>query len=60
MHASGALASMFLPWLIIPSIFAAGPLWLGFFFIMITVGNDLFTLYFSPKTGDLYRAKMVK
>ncbi len=26
----------------------------------LVLGNDLFTFYFSPKTGDLYRARMVK
>jgi len=26
-------------------------------FLALVVGNDLFTLYFSPKTGDLYRAR---
>ena len=60
MHASGALVSMFLPWLIIPSTFTVGSVWVGFFFTILVVGNDLFTLYFSPKTGDLYRARMAK
>ena len=50
---------MLLPWIIIPSSFAVGPL-VGVLFILLVLGNDIFTLYFSPKTGDLYRARMVK
>ncbi len=59
MHASGAIVSMSLPWLIIPESFAIGPIW-GLLFIAFVLGNDIFTLYFSPKTGDLFRARMVK
>ena len=59
MHASGALASMILPWIIVPSSFMIGPLWIGTLFTMLVVGNILFTLYFSPKTGDIYRARTV-
>lgn len=60
MYASGAVASMGLPWIIVPSSFSLGPYWVGVFFVMLVLGNTLFTLYFSPKTGDLYRAKMVE
>jgi len=60
MYASGAVASMGLPWIIVPSSFSLGPNWVGVFFVMLVLGNTLFTLYFSPKTGDLYRAKLVK
>lgn len=60
MHVSGALVSMILPWLIIPSSYGIGPIWVGYFFTIIVVGNDLFTLYFSPKTGDIYRARRIK
>ncbi len=60
MYASGALASMILPWLVIPSSYTIGPIWVGYFFTLLVVGNDVFTLYFSPKTGDLYRARNVK
>jgi len=60
MYASGAMASMDLPWIIVPSSFSLGPYWVGVFFLMLVFGNELFTLYFSPKTGDLYRAKSVK
>lgn len=57
MFASGAIVSMILPWLIIPASFSLGPI-LGLLFLSLVAGNDLFTLYFSPKTGDLYRARM--
>jgi len=59
MHASGAIISMSLPWLIVPEGFGLGLVW-GLFFTALVLGNDLFTLYFSPKTGDLYRARTVK
>ncbi len=59
MYASGATVSMSLPWLIIPESFTLGPVW-GLLFLALVVGNDLLTLYFSPKTGDLFRARMVK
>src|SRR5712692_614650 len=59
MHASGAVVSMGLPWLIVPEGFDLGLVW-GLFFTALVLGNDLFTLYFSPKTGDLYRARTVK
>src|SRR5213593_2169398 len=56
MFASGAIVSIVLPWLIIPASFSLGPT-LGLLFLALVVGNDSFTLYFSPKTGDLYRAR---
>ncbi len=56
MFASGTVVSMILPWLIIPESFTLGTV-LGLLFLALVVGNDLFTLYFSPKTGDLYRAR---
>ncbi len=59
MHASGAIVSMSLPWLIIPEGFALGLKW-GLVFVALVLGNDIFTLYFSPRTGDLFRARMVK
>jgi hypothetical protein len=59
MYASGAMVSMGLPWVVVPESFTLGPFW-GLLFLALVLGNDLFTLYFSPKTGDLYRARMVK
>lgn len=60
MYASGALVSMILPLLVIPRSYTIGPVWVGYLFTVMVIGNDLFTLYFSPKTGDLYRARNVK
>ncbi len=57
MYASGALVSMALPWLVVPSAIVKGPTWAGVFFLLLVLGNDVFTLYFSPKTGDLHRAR---
>ncbi len=56
MFSSGPIVSIVLPSLIIPASFSLGPI-LGLLFLALVVGNDLFTLYFSPKTGDLYRAR---
>ncbi len=57
---SGAISSMILPWIILPTGYAIGPFWLGVFFTLLTVGSDLFTLYFSPKVGDFAAARAVK
>lgn len=51
---------MILPLLVIPRSYTIGPVWVGYLFTVMVIGNDLFTLYFSPKTGDLYRARNVK
>jgi len=59
MYASGALFSMFLPWVVIPTGFAVA-LPVGILLTLLTVGNDVFTLYFSPKVGDLHHARMVR
>jgi hypothetical protein len=57
---SGAVSSMILPWIILPTSYAIGPLWVGMLFTVLTIGNDLFTLYFSPKVGDFAAARAVK
>ena len=57
---SGAVSSMILPWIILPTSYAIGPLWVGMLFTVLTIGNDLFTLYFSPKVGDFAAARLVK
>jgi hypothetical protein len=59
MYASGALFSMFLPWVVIPAGFAVGLL-VGILLALLTVANDVFTLYFSPRVGDLHHARMVR
>ena len=60
MHASGVIASLVLPLLILPNSYSLGPLWVGLLFILLVVSNTLFILYFSPKSGDLFRAKMAE
>ena len=59
MYASGALFSMFLPWVVIPAGFAVGLL-VGILLALLTVANDIFTLYLSPRVGDLHHARMVR
>jgi hypothetical protein len=59
MYASGVLFSMFLPWVVIPAGFAVGLL-VGILLALLTVANDVFTLYFSPRVGDLHHARMVR
>ena len=57
---SGAISSMILPWIVLPTGYTIGPLWVGVLFTLLTLGNDLFTLYFSPKVGDFSAARAVK
>ena len=57
MHASGAIASMTIPWIIVPSSLTVKPYWVGIFITLLVSGYVLFTIYFSFKTSDLYRAR---
>jgi hypothetical protein len=59
MYASGALFSMFLPWVVIPTGYMVS-LPVGILLTLLTVANDVFTLYFSPRVGDLHHARMVR
>jgi hypothetical protein len=59
MYASGAVSSMFLPWLAIPAGYAIN-LPLGILLTILTLANDAFTLYFSVQVGDLHHARMVR
>jgi hypothetical protein len=59
MFASGAVSSMLLPWLAIPAGYAVG-LPFGILITILTLANDLFTLYFSIRVGDLHHARMVR
>lgn len=59
MYASGAVSSMLLPWLAIPAGYAIA-LSIGIFLTILTVANDVFTLYFSVQVGDLHHARMVR
>ncbi|HXL51251.1 MAG TPA: hypothetical protein VN949_05505 [Candidatus Limnocylindrales bacterium] len=59
MYASGAVISMFLPWIVIPTGFSVG-LPVGILLTILTIANVVFTLYFSPQVGDLHHARMVR
>jgi hypothetical protein len=56
MYASGAVSSMFLPWLVVPAGYAIS-LPVGILLTLLTVANDVFTLYFSVRVGDLHKAR---
>jgi len=55
--ASGALASMISPITIMVYAMIYLETWIGFFMSLITVGNIVFTLIFSAKVGDIFKAK---
>lgn len=56
MYASGAVSSMLLPWLVIPAGYTVS-LPAGILLTILTVANDVFTLYFSFRLGDLHKAR---
>ena len=59
MYASGAVFSMFLPWVVIPAGFSIGrPV--GILITLLTLANVGFTLYFSTRVGDLHHARVVR
>ena len=58
MYASGALSSMLLPWVVVPTSYAISfPV--GILLTILTIANDVFTLYFSPRVGDFHQVRMV-
>jgi len=59
MYASGVVSSTFLPWLAISAAYRVSLL-LGVFITLLTLANDVFTLYFSLQVGDLHHARMVR
>ena len=59
MYASGAVSSMFLPWLAVSAGYAIA-LSIGILLTILTIANDVFTLYFSLRVGDLHHARMVR
>jgi hypothetical protein len=59
MYASGAVSSMFLPWLAIPVGYRIS-LSFGILITLLTLANDVFTLYFTVQVGDLHHARMVR
>jgi hypothetical protein len=59
MYASGAVSSMLLPWVVVPTGYAISfPV--GILLTILTLANDVFTLYFSPQVGDIHQARMVR
>ena len=60
MHASGAVSSMILPWIVVSTVYRLEPFWVGALFTLLTIGNMIFTFYFSSRVGDLYRARRVR
>jgi hypothetical protein len=59
MYASGVVSSMLLPWVVVPTGYAISrPV--GILLTVLTIANDVFTLYFSPQVGDLHHARMVR
>ena len=59
MYASGAVSSMLLPWVVVPTSYAISfPV--GILLTILTVANDVFTLYFSPQVGDIHQLRMVR
>ena len=59
MYSSGAVFSMFLSWVVIPTGILVG-LPVGILISILTAANVVFTLYFSPRVGDLHNARMVR
>ena len=59
MYASGAVSSMLLPWVVVPTSYAIS-LPVGILLTTLTIANDVFTLYFSPQAGDIHQARMVR
>lgn len=59
MYASGAIASMIVPWLVVVVAFELN-LMLGISFTVLSLGNAMFTVYFSSRVGDLNRVRHVR
>jgi hypothetical protein len=59
MYASGAVFSMFLPWVVIPTAYSIA-LPIGILLTLLPVANDVFTIYFSPQVGDIHQVRMVR
>jgi hypothetical protein len=53
------VASMFLPLLVLPTAYTINSV-VGVVFTFLTLANILFTVYFSRRVGDLYRARMFR
>ncbi len=57
MFSSGAVASMVLPFIAAISSFGELPWALSFLLLLLSAANLTFDLYYSPKAGDIYRAR---
>ena len=57
MYASGAAASMILPFIVVAASFPHLPLPLTAVFVLLSVANLTFDLYYSPKAGDISRGR---
>lgn len=57
MFSAGALASMILPYVAIAESVGRLPLFLTEFLILVATLNLLFDLFYSPRSGDLSRAR---
>jgi len=57
MYASGAISSMLLPFLVLPTAYVIS-IPVGIVFTLLTLANSLFTIYFSSHVGDLHRARI--
>jgi len=55
MYASGAISSMLLPLLVLPTAYVISTP-VGILFTLLTLANSIFTIYFSSHVGDLHRA----
>ena len=60
MFASGALCSMSLPFASVVWSLDELPISFSFVLLMICLGNVLFEIYYSPKSGDFSRIKLEK
>lgn len=59
MYASGVVSSMLLPWVVLPTSYVIS-LPVGILLTILTVANDVFTLYFSLQVGDFHHVRMVR
>jgi hypothetical protein len=57
MFASGAVASMILPFIVVVASLPHLPLSLTVALLLLSVANLAFDLYYSPRAGDISRAK---
>jgi hypothetical protein len=59
-YASGAIASMMIPTFIVLYAYVLGEVLEALLLGMLTIGNALFTLRYSTRSGDFWRARKAK